>query len=618
MDLPVIDRTQITTRAVPPAWGWPVAAACACLGGAVIVVAFAAAPYLFNGASLRSEIAEQVLSTTGLVLKADGPVQFRLLPQPHVEMADLHFTDRSGALTIDAATLAGDVRFLPLLVGRLEIASATLDHPHLIIDLDRKVIPADSTIGRAIKADGTMPPDGTGRLGVVTLVEGTAVLKGKARSGPTLIEAVNVTVDWRNLDAPASITGALTFRGVNADVAAWLGQPSSLLRGDHSAIALRIHSTSLDLSANGDVTTAPGLTFHGRLSAGAPKLADALALGGYGATLPAPFENVALTGDATIGGGALDLPNVHLHLDGNDYEGTLAYQTAGERPALAGTLATEQLSLAPFLNVAPPILDAERHWSTQQPHVDHTDRLDLDLRISATHLRLPPFVVDDAALAVMTRDNRTEVALVEGKAYGGKLKGRASIGMMDTGLSLRAAGSLNDADVSALTWDGFGRQLAAGALSISANIESAGDTPMALMNGLHGWIKGRASDGELSGVDLGHGLREMDRQRFEAVLPALRNGRTSFGTMVFGLQIVDGVATIDEAVLRGPDTTLNVSGKADIGRRALDLRAIAASPDADPLAAVSTLRFDIGGTFDKPTVMPQFVGKPSTSEKPSK
>ncbi|WP_158807318.1 AsmA family protein [Beijerinckia sp. L45] len=612
------ERAQSDARADSAAWRWPALAALACLVVALAAAALAAGPYLFNGASLRSEIAEQVRTTTGLMLKADGPVRFKLLPQPHVEMLDLHFSDTSGALKIEATALEGEVRFLPLLVGRLEIASATLDHPMLNIDLDGNAMPTDSTIGRAIKADGASQPAGTGRLGVVTLVEGTAALKSKARAGPTLIEAINVTVDWRNLDAPASVTGTVRFKGVAADVAAWLGQPSSLLRGDHSAIALRIHSAPLDVSANGDLTTAPGLSFHGRLSAGAPKLADALALGAYSATLPAPFANVALTGDATIGGGALDLPNVRLRLDGNDYEGTLAYQAPNGRAALAGTLATEQLSLAPFLNAAPPMLDADRHWSTERPGLDHSDHIDLDLRISATHLRLPPFVIDDAALAVMTRDNRTEVALVEGKAYGGTLKGRASIGVNDTGLSLRATGSLNDADASALTWDGFGRQLAAGSLSISTNLESAGQTPRALMKGLHGWAKGRASDGEFSGVDFGHGLRELARQRFEAVLPALRNGRTPFDTLLFGLQIADGVATIDDGLLKGPDATLSVDGKADIGQRALDLHAIASTSTGDPAATTPKLRFEIGGTFDHPTFAPVFGGGlPPAGEPPA-
>lgn len=604
------DRTQSAVRTEQAAWRWPAVVALAGLVTAGALIALATAPYLFKGASLRSEIAEQVRAMTGLMLKADGPVRFKLLPQPHVEMADLHFTDTSGALTIDAAGLDGEVRFLPLLVGRLEIASATLDHPNLHINLDSRPMPTDSTIGRATKADGAFQPEGTSRLGVVTLVEGTAALKSKAHSKTTLIEAINVTVDWRNLDAPASVTGTIRFKGVAADVAAWVGQPSSLLRGDHSAIALRIHTEPLDISANGDLTTVPGLIFHGRLSAGAPKLADALALGGYSAVFPAPFANVALTGDATIGGGAIDLPNVRLRLDGNDYEGTLAYQTAGGRPALAGTLATEKLSLAPFLDTAPPMLDAEKHWSSEKPKIDNSDHVDLDLRISATHLRAPPFLIDDAALSVMTRENRTEVALVEGKAYGGTLKGRASVGVTDSGLSLRATGSLNDADASALTWDGFGRQLAAGSLSISANVESVGETPRALMKGLHGWAKGHASDGELSGIDLGHGLRELQRQHLEAVLPALRNGRTPFDTLRFGVQIVDGVATIDEGVLKGPDTTLSLGGKADIGNRSLDLRAIAMARSTDPGATPAQMRFAIGGTFDRPILAPTF-GNPA-------
>ena len=606
------DQVRSETRRAQAKWGWPAIAALAACAVLLAFVGLAATPYLFKGASLRSEVAEQVRTTTGLMLSVDGPVRFRLMPQPHVEMVDLHFVDGTGTLKVDADTLQGAVRLLPLLVGRLEISSATLDHPRLSIDLDGRPMPPDSTIGRALRANGAAPPAGNQRLGVVTLHDGTAVLKSKAHPQDIVINAINVTVDWRDLDAQATLTGTVGFNGVAADVAAWVAQPSSLLRGDHSAMTLRIQSEPLDFSANGDFATTPISSFHGRVTATAPTLAGALALAGYKPSLPAPCANLSLTSDATIGGGAIDLPSLRLRMDDNAFEGTLAYQAGGDRPALSGTLATEQLTLAPFFSKAPVLLDGDRHWSARKLKLDLNETLALDLRISATHLRLPPIAVTDAALAVMTRDDRTEIALVEGKAYGGALKGRMSVGVSDAGLSLRAAGSLNDADASALSWDAFGRQLAAGSLSVSANLEGAGDSVASLMNNLHGWTKGRASDGELSGVNLGLALRELAAQRYTGILPALHKGRTPFDTMLFSLQVADGVATIDDGLLKGADTVLTVDGKTDLGARALDLRATAAAPAGATVGATSPvgprLPFDIKGTFDQPVVTPALGG----------
>ncbi len=583
----------------------------ALVGGALLALlllcaGLAAAPILFKGASLRSEIAEQVRSTAGLTLTADGPVRFRLFPQPHVEMADLHIIDRTGALRIDATGLEGQVRFLPLLVGRLEIASAALERPHLSIDLDAGPAPADRAVGRALRSDAPRGAPGSQRLGIVTLVDGTAVLKSKARAHDVVVDAVNLTVDWRSLDAPATLTGAVTFRGHSAEVAAWVAQPSSLLRGDSSAITLRVRSAPLDLSANGVFAGSPAAGYHGRITASAPSLPDALALAGIDAALPAPFADFTLTSDATVGGGTLDLPNLRLQLDGNAFEGTLAYQGNGGAPTLSGTLATEQFSLVPFLAKAPPLLDPARRWSRERVRPDRRDQLRLDLRISATHLRLPPYVIDDAALAVMTRDGRTDVALVEGKTYGGTLKGHASVGLSGGNFSVRAAGALTAADAGALSWDLFGRQVAAGSLSVSANLESAGDSAGALVGSLRGWAKGRVGDGELSGVDLGLALRDRDANDEDGASAALRKGRTPFEAADFSFQIADGVATIDSAGLKGPDATLRIGGKADLAQRRFDLRSAASLSSTSSLpSATGALVFTIKGPFDQAVVTPE-------------
>ena len=577
------------------------------VAGAVIIAVLlcagaVAAPYLFKGATLRSEIAAQVRATMGLTLKANGPVRFALFPQPHVEMVDLHVADQSGTLRIDAESLQGEVRFLPLLVGRLEIASAALERPHLSIDLDAGEMPADSAIGRALRVSASGAAPGRQRLGTVTLVDGTAILKSKARARDVHVDAVNVTIDWRNLDAPATLTGAVAFEGVEADVAAWVAQPSNLLRGDSSAITLRVRSVPLDLSAGGEFAGAPAARYHGRVTLRAPSLPAALSLVGVEAALPAPFVNFTLSSDATVGGGTLDLLNLRLRCDDNTFEGTLAYQDhGGAPPILSGTLATEQFSLAPFTAKAPPVLDGERRWSRDQLKPDLRDDLRLDLRISATHLRLAPYLVDDAALSVMTRDNRTDIALVEGKAYGGALKGHASIGISDSGFSVRAAGTLTEADASALSWDLFGRQLAAGLLTVSANLEGAGDSADALVRSLRGWVKGRASDGELSGVNLGLALRDPVGARGESMTAALRKGRTPFQTADFALQIADGLVTVDGGGLKGPDAILTLGGKADLAQRSFDLQNAASQP---PGSGEGKMVFTIKGPFDQAHVAP--------------
>ena len=594
---------QVTTATARTRTAWILTMALAALAVSAIMATVAVSPYLFKGATMEGEVARQVSATTGLVITRRGSARFELLPHPHLAMQHVHIADPSGTLTVDAESLNGEVRLLPLLVGRLELSSATLVKPNLVIDLDGRPMGADSTIGRALRT--SEPIKTSQRLGTVALVDGSAVLKGRLFPHAPSFTAINVTVDWRDLDSPATLTGSTIVQTVFTDIAAWIADPSALIRGERSQVSLRLQSIPIDVTATGDLANNSSTTFRGRLVVTAPSLPSLLALGGYKTAVPAPFANLALKSDATIGidhdsQTSFDLQGLRLRLDGNDYEGSLAFQ-GGAKPSLSATLATERLALAPFFRHVPTLVAADGTWSGASVALDHADPIDLDLRISATHVRLPPVLIDDAAIAVMTRYDRTEIALVEGTAYGGAIKGRLSIGKKGDGaLNLRASGSLADADASTLSWDVCGRQVAAGALSAAATLESSGDSTAALMAHLQGWAKGHVNDGELSGVDLGRNLREIERKDAGSALLATTGGRTPFKTLAFSTRIVDGIAAIDEGVIQGLDAGVTVTGDADIGRRGLALKAIATAPA--PSAAV--IQLDVSGSFDKIVIKP--------------
>ena len=580
-----------------------------------LAVAHAAGPYLFRVATLQSEIAKQVRVTTGLSLATHGRAVFDLLPSPRIRFAGVHVSDPSGTLTIDAEALNGEVRLLPLLVGRIELASATLVKPKLVIDLDGRAMPPDSLIGRAIHSRAGASSGGDQRLGAVTLLEGTATLVSRTPRHLPFFSDIDLTLDWRDLDSPATATGTARVADTPTDIAAWIEQPSALMRGDHSAASLRLRAAPLDLTATGDVVAAASTSFKGHVTAGAPSLAALVALGGRSGALPAAFADLAVDSDATVavdraGAVTLDLPNLHLAADGNVYEGTLAYRGTGT-PLLSGTLAADQLALQPFLARLPPLLGPGRAWSDASFMPGTAPGpLQLDLRISASHLRLPPFTVDDAALSVMTRGERTEIGLNEGKAYGGALKGRLSMGLSPDGLSLRGAGALDGADASALGWDLVGRQVAAGSLSGAGAFESAGTDISSLVSHLKGWVRGSATDGDLTGADLGLGLRAIARGRADEAAAALKAGRTPFSTLSFDLRLDEGIATIGEAAMRGRDSDLTAAGSIDLGTRRLDVHAVAAAPEAAASGPRATLPLEIDGPFDRPVMRAEAATKP--------
>jgi AsmA protein len=574
------------------------------LVGAALLVAIAAAvaPWAFSNAALRNEIASQIRRMTGLATVAQGHAVFVVLPQPHVSIDDVSFTDPSGALRIDAHSLKGYVRLAALFAGRIEISSATLVQPDMRIDLDGRPIPADSVIGRAADA----PPEtaeaasaDAARLGAVTLVDGRARLTGKQLSQDVTIDTINVTVDWRKPGTPAIVTGQAQIRGETAAIAAWIASPAGLLRGQQSPLSLEIEAPSLSLSVDGALASKPEWQVSGRIHAATPSLRGLLERAGYGIPLPGPFGDFEASCEAAVSAQSAILSDLHLRFDGNEFEGTLAFQARDPIPVLSGTLATNRLSLRPFISGLPPAAGRDGQWNRDPLELRGFGSADLDLRISAAHMRFSHFEIEDAAFSVMRNNGRLELAMAGAKAYQGAIKGRVTFDQGANGVGMQAAGTVSDADFAALSFDAFGWPEFTGSLTGTANLESSGYSMNELMRNLDGTARFDVAQGQLGGIDLESALHRIDKSPL-TLLTDIRRGRTAFDQASFGLRFAKGVASIEEGKLESPSLSLGFGGTADFGDRGLDLHAITKSATGAATAAKESpdFRFDVGGSWD--------------------
>lgn len=566
---------------------------CFCLLAGLVLLG-TVAPALFSSGAIEAEIAQQLRLTTGLQLSTRDPARFELLPRPHVSLRRFTIFDPNGTLGVEAQALDGDVRLLPLIAGRIELTAVALDHPRVTVNLDGRAMPPASVIGRVLRDPLAGEAIGPVRLGTVSFIDGTVRFLGQGEHRLPELHGLDLTLDWRDLNAPATLTGSMLIRkgdaaaegaanegiaDVAADVAAWIAAPASLMRKEHSAIAFRVHAEPMDVAASGDLS---GAGFRGHVSASAPSVSKLVELLGATDSVLAPFDNTKLDSDVTAAVNArheltVDLPNLSLRTDGNIYEGTLAF-LGGPVSTVSGTLASDQINAAPFASWLPPLLDSDRNWSTTSLLRTRPPRVNLDLRVSAGHLRLAPFTLDDAAIAIITRGDRVELALADAKAYGGSAKGRLSVGASGPGLDVRGTGALTGVDAATLSWDAFGRQVAAGTMTIALNLETYGGSADALMAHLGGGLRLDGADGELTDIDMGRALREAVRQRPEGIAAALRTGRTPYKALALRATLRDGTAIIEDSTIKGADAALALGGTADLRNRRLDLHALASPP----------------------------------------
>jgi AsmA protein len=561
-----------------------------------------AAPWLFSTLALRDAIVAQIRQMTGLVALSQGQAVFVVLPQPHISIDDVSLADPSGSLRIDARYLKGYLRVAPLLRGRLEIAWVALGQPNMDIDLDGRPLPSDSAIGSAANAKPASPQAASAdeaRLGYVSLVDGRARLKNKFSASDLLIEDINVKLDWRKLGGAASVTGRARFRGEPAEIAARIARPIDLLRGEQSTVTLQIQSGALSLSTHGSLTGAPRPQYNGRIVASASSLRKLVQLSGLRVRFPGPFDDFSLTCEVGASPSSATFSDLRLRLDGNDFEGTLAVQSAASGLVLSGTLATNVLSLRPFLSGRPALVGRDGQWSREPFDPKELSLADLDLRISAARMILPRMEIKDAAFSVMNRNGRLEFTLAEAKAYQGAIKGRASFAMTDAGLAFRASGALSKVSIGALASSAFGASRLAGSANGGASIEGVGSSMSELMRGLDGQAHIAIARGELGGIDLDQALRRIDKSPL-AVVADLHRGGTAFESASFGLRIAKGVAEIEEGAVQSPSVHLDFGGTADLAERALNLRAVATPAGAADASGreAPQFRFELIGSWD--------------------
>jgi AsmA protein len=582
--------------------------------GLAILVAImaAAAPWAFSNAALRNEFAAQIRHVTGLAAISHGRAVFVLLPQPHVSIDDVSFADPSGALRIDARYFKGYVRLAPLFAGRIEIASATIGQPEMRIDLDGRPMPPDSVIGRAADASPATAEAASAdaaRLGAVTLVDGRARLISKQLSSDLSIDAINMTLDWRKLGAAAIVTGQARIRGENAAIAAWIASPAGLLRGQHSALSLKVDAPSFSLSADGGLASTPKWQFNGHIHAAAPSVRTLLEQAGYFAPLPGPFNDFDANCEATIAAATAVLSGLHLQFDGNAFEGTLAFQARDGAPALSGTLATNRLSLRPFLSSLSPATGRDGQWNRDPFDLKEYGSADLDFRVSASRMLFSYFEVEDAAFSLMRNSGRVELILAGAKAYQGTIKGRATFDVRDNGIGMQATAVISGADLAALSFDAFGWPEFYGALTGMANLESAGASMSEFMRNLDGTAQIDVAQGQLGGIDLDSVLHRIDKSPL-ALLADIHRGRTAFERAGFGLRFVKGVAGIEQGKLENPSLRVGFGGTVDFGERGLDLHAVATPSigEARPGKEFQKFRFDVGGSWDDLAFSPDVRG----------
>src|SRR5687768_9325981 len=103
--------------------------------GALIIGLFAAVPLLVSADAVRNAVQAEIRDATGFNPVLRGEASLSSFPSSSASFTDIALS--AGAEPVLAAErLTARLRFLPLLIGRVEVAEITLIRPQLSIDID--------------------------------------------------------------------------------------------------------------------------------------------------------------------------------------------------------------------------------------------------------------------------------------------------------------------------------------------------------------------------------------------------------------------------------------------------------------------------------------------------
>lgn len=554
------------------------------------ILGAAAAPWTFSGTGLSSAVSEHLKARYGFDLKVEGRSTFAILPTPRVKLENVKLMAPNRAVTVDGGTLRGELRILPLILGRLEISE---------IALSNAAITASSEALQAIHwADLLADSPNTRQARRLVIVSSS--LRWTDLQDVDL-ERVNLLVNWEGANQPLYAAGTARWRNEPVTLDEAMFHPVSLAADHVSPVSLSLSTSFGHLTLTGEAQWGIDPRLSGETLVEAKSVRDFTRWSRMELPFGSLAQAIAIKGEATLNRRRLTWPTVAITLGTDKLDGTLAVRFDTEHPIISGTLAAGNLNLSEFFR---PLMQARTSgaWSDDTIDLSRATGSDLDLRLSATTARLGSMRLDDMAASVLVKPGRIEASIGRASFHDGTLKGRLYLSSANGVTEFRTQGAFDAVDVATfLPAMGEPRWLT-GRAQGQFQFEGTGVSPADVIRQSHGRTSITVKQGELVGLALNDALRRVEKRPLLASLN-WKGGRTPFDQAQFVLNLKDGIGEVSDTRLSSPSLVTNLTGEISLIERTLNLKANVSPVTPVPPAAPAIV-FDVNGGWDNVIVTP--------------
>src|SRR5579863_7921690 len=465
----------------------------ALLGAAL--VALIASSWLLNRDALRAAVEAQIRAVTGLDLVVKGNIDISVFPASYVSFHDVGL---KGSGTADPAlsvdVLTANLRLLPLLLQRFEIADVMMLRPHIHVvreaNGDSNWTPFIQTVAHTMKPGA----DNQVSFSEIRIQDGELSYQDIGNHLTEALGDIDLSLAWPSISRSFAATGQFDWRGQRVDGSISISDFLAALSGDRSGFKARLASAPLKLAFDGTAANRTSLMMEGTLTVDTPSLRNALHWTGQEPPGSGGFGRFALKARANAVGASVALTNVNVELDGNVAEGVMTYANNG-RQSLQATLAADALDFTPYISTFRLLAAGARDWNRQLFDLNSLSQTDLDMRLSAARVTVGPTRLGRTAFGANLRGGALALSVGEAQMYGGIARGSFGVARADTDADVKAQFQFLDVDLQACAGELFGINRLSGRGNLSVSLAASGSSPFGLAQSLDGTATLTGHDG---------------------------------------------------------------------------------------------------------------------------
>lgn len=276
-----------------------------------IVVGLFTASFIVPWEHYKDVVINSIKSATGREVVVNGKVTGSLLPLPHITIADIRVKNAPGSSTesmVEAKSLEVEIRLLPLLQGKMEVAAITLGKARVQLEILEN--------GKENwDFSDVSSPSGKNNItfDTINLVDSEVVIRKNSSQFVKSFNKTNASLNFDSLTGPFILDGNFTENKEKITFSAHTGK---IVQDKDVVLSGKLTMPYIEFAFEGNyIKKDKASIVSGKLSASIQNVKKSLDkfIGNFSYTENIKAETITATADASFTGKEFSLENIAIH-----------------------------------------------------------------------------------------------------------------------------------------------------------------------------------------------------------------------------------------------------------------------------------------------------------------